>query len=193
MKKLILLFVFMSNLCINAQDEKTVMITVIGQGTTKEESKQVALQNAIEQTFGTFVSSKKEILNNKSTKDEFILASNGNIKQSDVISEIEIPNIGFVTTLKVIVSITKLTEFTESKGETVEFKGGAFSQKIKTQKLNEEAENAVIKNLCLTSFEILKNSVNFELKYSDPTIIGSFTDDYEKTLSDYKFNEKYGY
>jgi len=193
MKKII--FLFMIGFCTltNAQEEQFVTLTVIGQGKSKDEAKQVALQNAIEQTYGNFISSKKEIISNKATRDELVLASNGNIKQDDIISEIEIPHIGFVVTLKVIVSITKLKEFSESKGEVVEFKGGLFSQKIKIQKLNEEAENTVIKNLCLTSFEILKNSVDFELKYSSPVVIGDITDSYDNTLSDYKFDSKFGY
>ncbi len=177
----------------NAQEEQIVTLTVIGQGKSKEEAKQVALQNAIEQTYGTFISSKKEIINNKVTKDEFVLASNGNIKQNDIISEIEIPNIGFVVTLKVIVSITKLTEFSESKGEVIEFKGGIFSQKIKLQKLNEAAENIAIRNLCLSSFEILKNAVNFEVQHSEPQMVGEDKGNYDKNINAYSFSDKFGY
>jgi hypothetical protein len=183
----------MCSLCIYAQDDKTVTITVTGEGKTKEEAKQVALQNAIEQTFATFISSKKEILSNKVVRDEFLLESNGNIVSSDMISEIEIANVGFVTTLKTTLSITKLIDFTEKKGEIVEFKGGLFSQKIKMQKLNEDSETSVIRNLCLTSFGILKKSVDFQLKYSDPIVVGNLRDDYDESLSDYKFSANYGY
>ena len=192
-QKLQLLIVLLCSLCIYAQEEKTITITVTGEGKTKEEAKQVALSNAIEQAYGTFISSKKEILSNKVVRDEFLLESNGNIKQSDVISEIEIPNGGFVTTLKSTISITKLIEFTEKKGEIVEFKGGLFSQKIKIQKLNEEAETSVINNLCLTSFEMLKKSVDFQLKFSDPVVIGNLKDNYDESLSDYKFSANTGY
>ncbi|HPX90672.1 MAG TPA: methyl-accepting chemotaxis protein, partial [Spirochaetota bacterium] len=69
--------------------------------------KQVALQNAIEQTYGTFVSSKKEIINNKISKDEFVLASNGNIKQNDIISEAAV----LISNLKETASVLKKFSF----------------------------------------------------------------------------------
>jgi hypothetical protein len=61
MKKLLLIFNFIifNYFTSIAQDaDKTVSITVSGSGKTQEEAKQVALRSAIEQAFGTFISSK---------------------------------------------------------------------------------------------------------------------------------------
>ena len=55
-----------------SQDDKTVTLIVSGQGNTKDEAKQNALRSAIEQAFGTFVSSKTEILNDELV--DFIVA-----------------------------------------------------------------------------------------------------------------------
>ena len=194
MKKTLLILALLFSITFYAQEERTVTITVVGQGKTKEEAKEYAIQNAINQIYGTFISSKKEILNNKAINDEIVLSTNGNIKKTDIISEIELPNIGFVITLKVTISVDKLTSFIENKGEIVEFKGGAFSQIIKLQKLNEEAEKMTIDKLCLTSFEILKKAIDFNLKYSQPSVVGDQKDRFsEDGLSAYKFNDKYGY
>ena len=190
MRKTLLLISLLFCIATYAQEERIVTLTVIGQGKTKEEAKEQAIQNAINQIYGTFISSKKEILNNKTLNDEIVLSTNGNIQKSDVISEIELTNVGFVITLKVTISVSKLTSFIENKGEIVEFKGGSFAQVIKLQKLNEEAEKIVIDKLCLTSFEILKKAVDFTLKYSQPTVIGNQEGDFFGT---YKFNDKYGY
>ncbi len=63
MKKLLLLLTVAFTISANAQDEKTVILVVSGQGKTQDEAKQVALRSAIEQAFGAFISSKTEILN----------------------------------------------------------------------------------------------------------------------------------
>ena len=70
-----------------AQDEKTVTLTVSGQGKTQDEAKQVALRSAIEQAFGAFISSHTEVVNDNLVKDEIISVSNGNIQKYEIISE----------------------------------------------------------------------------------------------------------
>jgi hypothetical protein len=168
MKKLLLLLTLAFNITINAQDDKTVILTVSGQGKTQDEAKQKALRSAIEQAFGTFISSKTEILNDNLVKDEIVSVTNGNIQKYDVLSETVLPNGGYATTLKAIVSVSKLTSFCESKGVEVEFKGSTFAMNIKLQKLNEEAENSAIINLCKVSNEILSKSIDYSLKVSEP-------------------------
>ncbi len=197
MKKIILLLiVLLSFSTVNAQEERIVTITSIGQGKTKEEAKEIAIKRAISLTHQTFISSKKEILNNKAVNDEIVLNTNGQIQKTDVVSEIQLPNNEYVTTLNVTMSVTKLTTFFESKGEIVEFKGGVFSQNIKLQKLKEDSENSIIKNLCLSSFEILKNSVDFAIKHSQPTVIGDeknsyFGDDLSEYAENYAGNREF--
>ncbi len=168
MKKLLLLLTLAFTLNANAQDDKTVTLVVSGQGKTQEEAKQNALRSAIEQAFGTFISSKTEILNDNLVKDEIVSVTNGNIQKYEVLSEVQIPNGGYATSLKAIVSVSKLTSFCESKGVEVEFKGAAFAMNIKLQKLNEEAEFKAILNLCEISKEILSKSIDYSLEVSEP-------------------------
>lgn len=162
-----------------SNSDRTVTLTVTGTGKTIEEAKQNALRSAIEQAFGTFISSKTEILNDNLVKDEIVSIANGNIQKFDVISEVQIPDLGYATTLKATVSVTKLTSFVESKGVSVEFKGGLFSQNIKLQKLNEEAEAKAIDNLCRVSFDILDKSFDYELKVDEPVLNSNKADNYK--------------
>ena len=69
MRQLFLIVILTMNFCAFSQDDKTVTLTVTGQGQTKDEAKQNALRDAIEQAFGTFTSSNTEILNDELLKE----------------------------------------------------------------------------------------------------------------------------
>jgi hypothetical protein len=179
MKKIIIISTLLFNLVCIAQDDKTVTLTVSGSGKTLEESKTNALRSAIEQAFGTFISSKTEILNDNLVKDEIVSVANGNVQKYDVVSQVEIPNVGYAITLSATVSISKLTSFAESKGVEVEFKGGMFAQNIKLQKLNEESEEKIIKNLVEVYTQLLENSFDFSLVSSEPVLVQGQSDVYK--------------
>ena len=70
-----------------AKDE--VLLIVSGDGSTKEEATKAALRSAIEQAFGTFVSSNTKILNDELVKDEIVTVASGNIKSYKYLIENE--------------------------------------------------------------------------------------------------------
>ena len=72
MKNVIFILALALSINAYAQDNKTVTLVVSGQGKTQDEAKQNALRSAIEQAFGTFISSKTEILNDELVKDEIV-------------------------------------------------------------------------------------------------------------------------
>jgi len=63
--KFLTLFVLLNFSLVFSQNDKTVTLTVSAQGQTISEAKQNALRDAIEQAFGTFISSNTEILNDE--------------------------------------------------------------------------------------------------------------------------------
>ena len=75
-----------------SSSNKTTTLVVTGQGKTKDEAQQNALRSAIEQAFGTFISSKTELLNDELVSDEIVSLSNGNIQKFEILSELQIPN-----------------------------------------------------------------------------------------------------
>ena len=168
---LIAILCFFSLQIIHAQDDKTVTLTVSGTGKTLEEAKNNALRSAIEQAFGAYISSKTEILNDNLIKDEIVSVANGNIQKFDIISQVEIPNNGYAMTLNATVSISKLTSFAQSKGVSIEIKGGLFAANIIQQELNENAELKAVENILNTSNEILKKSFDYSIETKgNPTL-----------------------
>jgi len=170
MKKLVLLLgiiILLANVSFS-QEDKTVTLTVSGQGKTQDEAKQNALRSAIEQAFGTFISSKTEILNDNLVKDEIVSVSNGNIQKYEIISEVQIPSGEYATSLKATVSVTKLTTFVESKGVVVDFKGSIFAANVKQQILNEQNEVITMQNISKTCKDILDQSCNYKMIRGEP-------------------------
>lgn len=170
MKKIILIFTLLFNIVCIAQEDKTVTLTVSGTGKTLEEARLNALRSAIEQAFGAFISSKTEILNDNLVKDEIVSVANGNIQKYDIKSQMEIPNSGFAITLSATVSISKLTTFAESKGVTVEYKGGVFAANIKLQQLNEYSEFGAIYNLYGLMHEKFQTIFEYTLEAKNPVL-----------------------
>jgi hypothetical protein len=160
-----------SNKDISNNNNKTVTLTVSGTGKTLEEAKTNALRSAIEQAFGAFISSKTEILNDNLINNELVSVANGNVKNYDVVSQVEIPGNGFGITIKANVSIDKLNSFAESKGIAIEFKGGLFAQNIKLQKLNEQNELTACINIYSVIHELLQNGLDYTVETEDPKLL----------------------
>jgi hypothetical protein len=181
---IVLLLILCSLQFVKAQDaDKTVTLVVSGSGKTQDEAKQNALRSAIEQAFGTFISSKTEILNDNLVKDEIVSLANGNIQKFEIISEVQIPEGGFAITLNAAVSVTKLTSFAENKGVEVEFKGGIFASNIRIQKLNDINEVSSTRNLCETSKDIIDKMFDYSISSDEPKSADGNSDKWEVILN----------
>jgi hypothetical protein len=155
----------------NSTDDKTVTLTVTGNGKTQDEARQKALRSAIEQAFGAFISTKTEILNDSLLKDEIVSVANGNIQKYEIINEVLLPNNTNSTTLKATVSIGKLTTYCQSKGINSEFKGGLFATNIAMQELNEKNEIQGVENLYQVFTELLPKCLDYKIIPIDPVYV----------------------
>jgi len=173
MKSIIItvLFVFIQQIGFAQDADKTVAITVSGSGQTQDEAKESALRSAIVQSFGAFISSKTEILNDQLVTDQITSVSNGNIQSFSILNESQLPDGSWAVTLRAMVSISKLTNFVESKGVAIEIKGSLFALNIKQELLNEEAEKNVIFELVSLLHKNLQKSFDYEIKSSNPKSI----------------------
>lgn len=172
--KLILMtvvLIFLQQIVIAQDTNKTISLVVNGQGKTQEEAKQNALRNAIEQAFGAFVSSKTEILNENLINDEIVSVANGNIQNYTVLDENTLPDGTKTIILKANVSVLKLISFCESKGVNIEFKGGLFSLNIKQQMLNEQGEINTISFITGILHELMQSSFDYKLTSTNPISI----------------------
>jgi hypothetical protein len=150
--------------------DKTVTLTVVGQGKTIDEARRIALRSAIEQAFGAFISAKTTILNDNLIKDEIVTVSNGNIQKYDVLNESTLPDGTSVSILKAVVSVNKLTSFCESKGISVEFNGGIFAMNIAMQELNTKNELVAWDNTNKIITELLNKCYDYNISYEEPKI-----------------------
>jgi len=170
-KKIILsfLFLFLISLQSYAQSNDLVTLTTYGYGTNQDAATQSALRNAVEEAFGTFVSSKTEILNDELVTDEITSVSSGNIQDYKVLSKLKQEDGAYSVTVRATVSISKLIRFTENKGGEADLKGGMFARNIKLQQLNEESEYRTVKNVAEVLKDMADQSFDFSIKVDEPT------------------------
>jgi hypothetical protein len=167
----------------NAQDDnKNVSITVSGSGKTYDDAKQVALKSAIEQAYGSFISTKTEIFNDQVVADQMSSVSSGNIQSYEMLNESQLPDGTWGVTLRALVSISKLTSFVQAKGIAIEIKGGMFALNIKQQLLNEQGEiNAMLEMVGLLH-EPMQTSFDYVIKSSDPKSMDAESKNWEIPL-----------
>ncbi|MCX6186172.1 MAG: hypothetical protein NTU43_04125, partial [Bacteroidetes bacterium] len=163
-----------------AQDaEKTVTLTVSGAGKTQEIAKQSALKSAIEQTFGAFISNRKEILNDTVVLEQIASISSGNIKSFEILNESQLPDSTWGITLRTIVSINKLQSFVQAKGISVEIKGNLFAANIKQQLLNEQGEVKAIYQMISLLHEPMQLAYDYTIKSNDPLALDAESKNWE--------------
>ena len=168
--KFTLLFAFITaiNFVYSQSTENIVTLTTSGTGKTIEEAKNNALRSAIEQAFGAFISSKTEILNDEIVSDQITSVASGNIQSFEIRSQEKLSDQLYGITIYSVVSVDKLISFVQSKGVSVEIKGGLFAANVKQQMLNEKAEVEAMLQLIGNIHEPLQNSFNYTIKSSDP-------------------------
>jgi hypothetical protein len=180
----LLTLIFISAITIWGQgQDKEITLTVSGTGQTPNEAKERALRNAIEQAFGAFISSRTEILNDELISDQITSLTNGNITSYEIINEAQIPNGGYATTVKAIVSVNKLISFVEAKGVKVEINGGLFALNVKQQILNEQAEIKVVYEMISMLHEVMQTSFDFSISSTEPKSLDSENTNWEIPLT----------
>lgn len=148
---------------------KTVKLLVSGEGTTKEEATRAALRSAIEQAFGTFVSSNTDVLNDDIVKDEIATVSSGNIQSYKELSTVDFDETKVVN-IEAVVSIGKLVSFAKSKGMKTELAGATFAMNMKMRELNKKNELIALENLYKQLMILGKDThlFDYELITSEP-------------------------
>lgn len=151
-----------------AQTRDEVTLTVAGEGVTKEEATKSALRDAISQTFGTFVSSNTQLLNDELVKDEIVSVTSGNVKNYKEISCVSIQG-KMVVTLQATVCISKLVSYAKSKGSSAELAGATFAMNMKMKELNKQNEYEALRNLVAQLIRY-GNVFNYKLSIGEPRI-----------------------
>lgn len=148
--------------------DQTINITTTGQGENLQKATDNALRSAIEQTFGAFISSRTEILNDQLVSDQIASVASGNIQSYEVLAQTRLSENLWGVTLRAVVSVTKLTSFVQSRGVQVEIQGGLFAANIRQQILNEEAEIEAVRNMVGVLHELFLKAFNYKVQAGSP-------------------------
>ena len=139
--------------------KSSVTLVVSGSGANKETAIKNALRAALEQTYGTFVSSNTQLVNDELVKDEIVSVSSGNIEKYSEISTETLKDGSISVSLQATVSIGKLVKFAQSKGASTELAGATFAMNMKIRKLEKENEVKTLSVLQNQVLEIIKNGI----------------------------------
>jgi hypothetical protein len=148
--------------------EQTVTITTTGQGENLQQATDNALRSAIEQTFGAFISTRTEILDDALVSDQIASVTGGNIQSYEVLAQTELSETLWGVTVSAVVSVTKLTSFVQARGVQVEIQGGLFAANIRQQVLNEEAEIEAVRNMVGVLHELFQTAFDYEIQNGTP-------------------------
>jgi hypothetical protein len=147
------------------KDNDAFQITVSGDGPTKDQAVQSALRNAIEQSYGTFLSSNTKFLNDELIQDEITSVAQGNILGYDLISVAESKQ-GITAFLTAQVSLTKLAQFGQSKGQSVSVNSNVVYMNAKKEDFYEKNEYQVVQDYIASYNNIAL--VDYKLDVGDP-------------------------
>ena len=153
---------------ISAQTENDeVTLVVSGEASTHDEAVKMALRSAVEQTFGTLVSSNTQILNDELIKDEIVTVSSGTIKKYEVLSEVMLDKKCCVL-VKTTVSVNGLVTYAKSKGAKAELDGSTFAMNMKLNELYKKSELKAFNNLMEQVKELAPSMFDYKITTGSP-------------------------
>ena len=156
----------------SSMESGDVQLTIVSDGATKDLAIQSALRTAIEQTFGTFVSSHTEILSDSLVKDEIATVASGNIKEFKCLSENYVDGKCFVN-VRAVVSINNLVNYTKSKGGAAELAGATFAANMRLKELYKKNEVKAMQNLVAQLAEIAPMMFDYSIEIGEITADGN--------------------
>jgi hypothetical protein len=155
MKKLIIFFLFSF---IFAQSGSVTLI-VSAEGSSKNEAVNSALRNALEQSFGAFVSSNTQFINDELIIDEVSVLSSGNIQDYNIISELKQTDGTYNVTLEATLSIGEMVSYLENKGGKADINLKGFAAQMKLQDIQKTNEEKIFRDFLSTIKKLSKNGL----------------------------------
>ena len=162
--KNILLGLIITLISFNVTSQNTIKIKSSGYGISEMEAIKNAQRNAIEQTLGTYISSKTLVQNDELLSDNISSISDGEILDYKLLESTELSEKEFFVVIDVKVSKSQVANYFNRNSETaIEFQGDLFSNNIEIIDLNKISEINSIKNLLDVANKYVENLVNYEI------------------------------
>lgn len=156
-----------------SRSSHSITLVETGISSNKDEATKIALRSALEEAYGTFVSSNTTIVNDNITRDEIVSISTGNIQSYKELSCNKIGN-DYHVQVQATVSIGKLIEYAQSKGASAELAGATFAMNEKIKQLNKENERKAMNHLKqeLILFEKNNHLYDYSIEVAEPVKYG---------------------
>jgi hypothetical protein len=122
-----------------------VKVIASGEGLTESSATNRALRNAIEKTFGVFITSSTQVSNDELIKDEIATVSSGNIADYEVISVSKSSEM-YTVSVSARISPERVVMNFKSAGKSIELKGSVYAQNVIKEKFYKEQEIIAIKD-----------------------------------------------
>jgi len=138
----------------NAQTNQIETVIAFGTGVNQVDALYNAKINAMDQIFGTFISSKTVITNDSVAMNNVISITNGKITNYEIIKT-DKTEFGYIITIKVSANLQNLVAFCKTIGIESYIQGSMYSDNLATKLKNKDNEIKVLNNF----LETFKNEI----------------------------------
>ena len=160
MKKILLVLALSLSAVLSAQE---VTIVSIGEGADRSEAQNNAIRSALESTL-SFMTTNTMVENDVIVKDEINIISQGEVSESKILGEGELPDGRYYVRMEVKLSEKHLIDYFQRTGTSeIEFKGSLFANNITRLQLNEKTELKAIQDLLSMAELYIGNTMNYYL------------------------------
>jgi len=168
MKYFIIIFFFFIGLgSIRAQTNQIETVVAFGTGANQADALYNAKLNAMDQIFGTFISTKTVISNDSIVMNNVISITNGQITNYEILKTDKTEN-GYIITIKVSTNLQNLVAFCKSIGVDSYIQGSMFSDILATKLKNKENEIKVLNSFLETFKKEIPTLFDYSIITSDP-------------------------
>ena len=151
----------------NAQTNQIETVVALGTGANQADALYNAKLNAMDQIFGTFISTKTVISNDSIVMNNVISITNGQITNYEILKTDKTEN-GYIITIKVSTNLQNLVAFCKSIGVDSYIQGSMFSDILATKLKNKENEIKVLNSFLETFKKEIPTLFDYSIITSDP-------------------------
>ncbi len=168
MRKLLFVLFFIG-ICFhtNAQANQVETVVAFGTGANQADALYNAKINAMDQIFGTFISTKTVITNDSVAMSNVISITNGKITNYEIIKT-DKTEFGYIITIKVSANLQNLVAFCNTIGIESYVQGSMFSDNLGTKLKNKENEIKVLNNFLETFKKEIPTIFDYTIKTNEP-------------------------
>lgn len=150
-----------------SQTPKVETVIAFGTGANQSDALFNAKLNALDQIFGTFISTSTQIVNDSIAMNKVTSITNGQITNYEVLKTEKAEN-GVITTIRVSANIQNLITFCKTIGVEAKAQGSMYSDNLLTKLNNRDNEIKVLKNFVSTFKQEIPSIFDYNIKPEDP-------------------------